>query len=250
MGCGASQAAEVKTSTTQIKSLEEQQREVRRDEVLEKYRLSEKDKSRIIAYPSFKIPVQFMQEHEIQCGTLTDHVQKKRQSERVDFVFFGTKDETCTECTVFFVDQDVQTKVTERHGSSFSLIKDDLRTSYSKVAFHHSWSGDETWKTSPNDDPHTHTLPYSALQLEDTINGARPIFFLNTSTRLLGAVNNNPDLELATISEYKMYSGTARQAAEITHRASEVANPDKKEVSPLAQLIPVRTTHAPSKKKA
>eukprot|EP00997_Jenningsia_sp_PLL12_P005789 NODE_2320_length_944_cov_309.911732_g1673_i1.p1 GENE.NODE_2320_length_944_cov_309.911732_g1673_i1~~NODE_2320_length_944_cov_309.911732_g1673_i1.p1 ORF type:complete len:233 (-),score=60.56 NODE_2320_length_944_cov_309.911732_g1673_i1:161-859(-) len=232
MGCGASQAAEVKTSTTQIKSLEEQQREVRRDEVLEKYRLSEKDKSRIIAYPSFKIPVQFMQEHEI------------------DFVFFGTKDETCTECTVFFVDQDVQTKVTERHGSSFSLIKDDLRTSYSKVAFHHSWSGDETWKTSPNDDPHTHTLPYSALQLEDTINGARPIFFLNTSTRLLGAVNNNPDLELATISEYKMYSGTARQAAEITHRASEVANPDKKEVSPLAQLIPVRTTHAPSKKKA
>ena len=68
----------------------------------------------------------------------------------------------------------------------------------------------------------------------------RPVIYVNTATHLLGCKNNN-DVECTTIADYKLYSGNSKQATEILLKAAEAANPDKKEVSPLAQLIPVRT---------
>lgn len=54
---------------------------------------------------------------------------------------------------------------------------------------------------------------------------------------------------MVSIREYKMYSGNSKQATEILLRAAEAANPDKKEVSPLAQLIPVRVSNASKDKR-
>lgn len=235
MGCGAS-GHDQNVTTARFQSPDQQEREERRQEILEKYKLSEKDRSRILNYPVFKIPAKYM---------VDDHV--------VEFVFFGVKDESCTEVTVFFQDKEHEEEIVERQGMNFSFSKDEERQSYTKVAFNHSWSGGESWEHPPNDEPHTHTELMDRFQfedcpsLDDTSPNSRPVIFINTATHLLGNMNNNADMESVLVSEYKMFSGTAKQATEILLKASEAANPEKKEVSALAQLIPVRTTHAPNK---
>eukprot|EP00992_Anisonema_acinus_P012861 TRINITY_DN83_c0_g1_i1.p1 TRINITY_DN83_c0_g1~~TRINITY_DN83_c0_g1_i1.p1 ORF type:complete len:261 (-),score=67.86 TRINITY_DN83_c0_g1_i1:99-827(-) len=236
MGCGASSSSEGVT-TSRFQTPDQQEREERRQEVLEKYKLSDKDRARILTYPVFKVPTKFM---------VNEHI--------IEFVFFGVKDETCTEVTIFFQDKEHETDIVERRGMNFSMVKSDDRQRYCKVSFNHSWSADECWDNPSNDETHMHTEPIESFAQEEhakpgdpQVKVARPVIFINTATHLLGSQNNNTDLECSTISDYKMYSGTAKQATEILWRASESANPEKKEVSALAQLIPVRTTHAPNK---
>jgi len=239
MGCGASAAAEISVaSSPQLLTTEEKEREQRRSDVLEKYKCTEKDKTRILAYPIFRVPAKY--EHE------TIHT--------IAYVFFGVRDETCTEVTVFFCEpKELATEIPEQRGVNFSMVKDVERMSYSKVSFNHSWSGTETWDAPQNDEPHTHSEPYSSFEVEKGTRPAdasvavpRPIFYVNTATHLLGCENTNKDLlDCVSIRDYKMFAGTSKQATEILFRAAEAANPDKKEVSPLAQLIPVRASTAP-----
>lgn len=237
MGSGASRPDGKTTTTDRFQSPEQREREERRAEVLEKYKLSEKDKSRILAYPVFRIPAKYMvDEHLIEC------------------IFFGVKEESSTEVTVFFQDKEHERDIVERQGMNFSMLKDESRQSYSMIAFNHTWSGTEVWDNPPNDESHTFRLPYSdfekvgsAKAADGPIAAPRPVIYINTASHLFGNKSNNTDMELATVSEYSMFSGTAKQATEILLKASEAANPDKREVSALAQLIPVRTTHAPPK---
>jgi hypothetical protein len=237
MGCGASNPAGKTTTADRFQSPEQQERDERRAEAMEKYKMTEKDKSKILTYPVFRIPVKYM---------VDDHV--------IEFVFFGVKDESCTEVTVFFQDKEHETEIVEHQGMNLSMVKDDARQSYSKIVFNHTWSGEETWDSPPNDESHTFRAPWSDFEKEESCvfpeNSfplVRPIIYINTATHLLGSKNNNTDMEMATVSQYKMFAGTSKQATEILLRASEAANPDKKEVSALAQLIPVRTSHAPAK---
>ncbi len=66
----------------------------------------------------------------------------------------------------------------------------------------------------------------------------RPVLYVNTAGHLLGCRSTNAEAETVAVKEYKMFAGNAKQAVEIVLRAAEAANPDKKEVSALAQLIP------------
>eukprot|EP00994_Dinema_validum_P001488 NODE_1301_length_1015_cov_149.346791_g1001_i0.p1 GENE.NODE_1301_length_1015_cov_149.346791_g1001_i0~~NODE_1301_length_1015_cov_149.346791_g1001_i0.p1 ORF type:complete len:246 (-),score=52.45 NODE_1301_length_1015_cov_149.346791_g1001_i0:233-970(-) len=236
MGCGAS-SADPNVTTARFQSPEQEvEREERREEVMEKYKLTDKDKAKILCYPIFKIPTK---------NNLDQHV--------IEMVFFGTKDETCTECTIFFQDKEHQTEIVERQGMNFSLMKE--KQSCNRIAFNHSWSGNETWDQPPNDESHTHTEPFENFESEEApspndpaLTIPRPVIYINTATHLLGNKSTNAELEaMTTVTDYKMYSGTAKQATEILLKASEAANPEKKEVSALAQLIPVRTSHAPNK---
>lgn len=240
MGCGVSKPDGKTATTDRFQSPEQREREERRLEIMEKYKLSEKDRSRILAYPVFRIPLKYM---------VDDHV--------IEYVFFGVKEESCTEVTVFFQDKEHEKDIIERQGMNFSMLKDDTRQSYAFTAFNHTWSGAETWDSPPNDESHTFRMPFGEFEKVEpgkSIEGPgpatsapRPVIYVNTATHLLGNKNNNPDLEMATVADYSMFSGTAKQATEILLKASEAANPDKKEVSALAQLIPVRTSHAPPK---
>jgi hypothetical protein len=206
-------------------------------EAMEKFKLSDKDRMKILVCPVFRIPSKYM---------VDDHV--------IEYVFFGVKDETCTEVTVFFQDKENETEIVERRGSSFSMIKDDTRQSYTKIAFHHTWCGEDTWDSPLNDESHMFRVPWSEFEkeepcgsVEQAIALARPVIYVNTAAHLMGNKNNNLDLEMVTISHYKMFCGTGRQGTDVLLKASEAANPDKKKVSALAELIPVRTSHAPTK---
>jgi hypothetical protein len=232
MGCGASSPSKNVDTTDRFRDKDSSERNQRKREVLERYRLSEKDKSRIILYPIFKIPKKHaIGEHLIECA------------------FFGVKDESYTEVTLFFRDEGCESEIVERKGLNFCLIKDDTRQNYQKIAFNHCWSADETWETPQNDESHSHWCSWSEVEKENHAPSTvpRPVLYINTATHLLGIENNNSDLETATFTEYEMYAGTARQATDILLKASEAANPDKKHISALAQLIPVKTTHAPPK---
>jgi len=239
MGCGASSPTKRDVANMDRPKDDISERSHRKAEVLERHRLSEKDKGKILAYPIFKLPKEYMKfEHVIECA------------------FFGVKDDSYTEITLFFCDQG-EDEIVERQGVNFCLIKDDSRQNYTKVAFNHCWSGDDTWDTPLNDESHSHWCSWSEVEKE-TLTGqcefetsiCRPVLYVNTATHLLGTINNNAELEMSTVSEYQHYAGTARQATEVLLRASETANPEKKQVSALAQLIPVKTTHAPSKSSA
>eukprot|EP00670_Eutreptiella_braarudii_P018888 CAMPEP_0174350942 /NCGR_PEP_ID=MMETSP0811_2-20130205/8158_1 /TAXON_ID=73025 ORGANISM="Eutreptiella gymnastica-like, Strain CCMP1594" /NCGR_SAMPLE_ID=MMETSP0811_2 /ASSEMBLY_ACC=CAM_ASM_000667 /LENGTH=172 /DNA_ID=CAMNT_0015479705 /DNA_START=23 /DNA_END=537 /DNA_ORIENTATION=+ len=172
MGCGASSATDLSVTTTKFTSHEEQAREQRRNDALEKYKSSEKDKSKIFTYPLFKIP--------------TKHIDGDRHS--IAHVFFGVKDETCTEVTVFFVERELDTEIVERQGVNFFLVKDDARTGYSKISFNHSWSGDEVWDTPLSDETHTHTEPYGSFETQEasrpgdaSATVVRPVIYVNTA---------------------------------------------------------------------
>eukprot|EP00996_Jenningsia_fusiforme_P003235 NODE_4039_length_873_cov_56.872573_g3725_i0.p1 GENE.NODE_4039_length_873_cov_56.872573_g3725_i0~~NODE_4039_length_873_cov_56.872573_g3725_i0.p1 ORF type:complete len:228 (-),score=32.28 NODE_4039_length_873_cov_56.872573_g3725_i0:121-804(-) len=225
MGCGASSPHEVGSTTDRF---DQQSREEKRDEVLEKHKLSEKEKVKVLGFPIFKIPYAYAEEHAIEC------------------VFFGVKDETCTEVTVFFVEREREEQLTERYGINFSLCKDDEKLKYSRVVFNHCWSGEDVWESPVGEETRTHTEPYDNFTKEGT--SSRPVLFVNTKSHFMGTRNCNGG-DVRTFSEYRMYSGTPKQATEILLRASEAAYPERKEVPPLAQLIPVRTSHAPPKDK-
>eukprot|EP00906_Rhabdomonas_costata_P033533 RCo047249 len=236
MGSGVSKP-NTRSSTDRFQNPEQREREERRLEIMDKYKLLEKDKNRILAYPVFRIPLKNM---------VDNHV--------IEYVFFGVKEESCTEVTVFFQDKEHEKEIVERQGMNFSMLKDDSRQAYSMIAFTHTWSADETWDSPPNDESHTFRVPYAEFEKQDPPKPAeggagapRPVIYVNTATHLLGNKNNNTDLEMATVSDYPMYAGTAKQATEVLLKACEAANPDKKAISPLASLIPVRTTHAPPK---
>eukprot|EP01006_Ploeotia_vitrea_P010762 TRINITY_DN2806_c0_g1_i1.p1 TRINITY_DN2806_c0_g1~~TRINITY_DN2806_c0_g1_i1.p1 ORF type:complete len:271 (-),score=13.50 TRINITY_DN2806_c0_g1_i1:131-943(-) len=253
MGCGASAATETapesqtpakfdggKTEVAPAEGSAKNAKEEKRDEILSRYKLSEKDKGRIIAYPVFKIPTKYIApEHKIECA------------------FYATKDETCTDVTLFFFDKGHEGEIVERQGVTFSLNKSDDKTAYTKVSFDHTWAGSDTWETLPNDESHSHSEPYESFEQEEhpspvssdqNTNVSRPVLYINTATHLLSNKDTNNCTEHTTIASYPIFAGNARQATEILFRVSEATNPDKKEVSALAALIPVRTSHAPNKK--
>eukprot|EP01012_Entosiphon_sulcatum_P027907 TRINITY_DN33705_c0_g1_i1.p1 TRINITY_DN33705_c0_g1~~TRINITY_DN33705_c0_g1_i1.p1 ORF type:complete len:263 (-),score=41.68 TRINITY_DN33705_c0_g1_i1:141-869(-) len=242
MGCGASaNNNDVQQTTTKFLNPEEKERQDRRMEIVDKHKATEKDKSKIITYPVFKIP-------QIHATPGSPHMP--------EFVFFGVKDETCTEVTLFFEDKDNEFEIIERQGITFYLNKDEERKAYTSVSFDHSWGGEERWDSPPSDAMHAHTEPYAAFQIEErsvpddaSTLLRRPVVYINTASHLFGSRNTNPDLTLYTFDSYIPYAGNHRQATDILLRASEAANPDKKEVSALAALIPVRTaTKGPKKK--
>eukprot|EP01005_Ploeotia_sp_CARIB1_P001310 NODE_268_length_1049_cov_531.291757_g261_i0.p1 GENE.NODE_268_length_1049_cov_531.291757_g261_i0~~NODE_268_length_1049_cov_531.291757_g261_i0.p1 ORF type:complete len:260 (+),score=48.56 NODE_268_length_1049_cov_531.291757_g261_i0:93-872(+) len=245
MGCGASAATQTENNNTPAKFDGEEEvdsasklRDERKNEVLSRYKLSDKEKGRIVTYPIFKIPTKYLaDEHTVEC------------------VFFATKDETCTDVTVFFLDKDHESEIVERQGVTFSLVKSEDKQSYVKAKFDHTWAGTDTWESLPNDESHTHTEGFESFEREshpspvagnDTI--SRPVVYVNTATHLLSNADTNNCTEHTTFAAYPCYSGNPNQATEVLLKVSEAVNPDKKEVSALAQLIPVRTTHAPSKK--
>ena len=77
MGCGASSATDLSVTTTKFTSHEEQAREQRRNDALEKYKSSEKDKSKIFTYPLFKVCIK-----EIECDGLCYRVSPFRRPRR------------------------------------------------------------------------------------------------------------------------------------------------------------------------
>eukprot|EP00993_Chasmostoma_nieuportense_P002724 NODE_3496_length_956_cov_126.094089_g3346_i0.p1 GENE.NODE_3496_length_956_cov_126.094089_g3346_i0~~NODE_3496_length_956_cov_126.094089_g3346_i0.p1 ORF type:complete len:245 (+),score=57.28 NODE_3496_length_956_cov_126.094089_g3346_i0:77-811(+) len=236
MGCGASSSPDA-AITTCSQSPSQKEREEHRNEVMDKYKLSEKDRSRILTFPIFKIPTRHLVEPHL-----------------IDFVFFGVKDDSCTEVTAFFLDKGHDTDITERRGINFSLIKNEEHSTYTRIFFNHSWSEGEGWEAAPKEEIPTHTEPWESFEVEEGIKSeetpeptARPILYVNTANHLLGHQPTSGETEFSSVSDYTSYSGTMKQAIEIVLRASEAANPEKKEISPLAQLIPVRASHAPSK---